>query len=98
MEKDVLNRQSLFDVAVQRLGSVEAIFDLCEANNKSMTEDLQAGECLTMTEPADKKTADVFEIDGYCPATGITQEEVNELTGDGEGVEFWGIEEDFEAQ
>jgi len=95
MEKNSLNRQSLLDVSVHRLGSEEALFDLCERNGLSITDELQAGEPLTMPEQADKKTAELFDRNGYKPATAITTEEINTITGDGEGIEFWFIEYDF---
>lgn len=97
MEKNVLNRQSLLDVSVQRLGSVESVFNLCERNDKSITDDLVAGESLEMPEAGDKRTADLYESNGYQPATGITTEEMNTITGDGEGIEFWFVEYDFFA-
>ena len=40
--------QSLADVAIQELGSVAALFDLADANGLAITDDLHAGQLLTV--------------------------------------------------
>jgi len=40
---------------------------------------------------------EIFTANDIRPATGITNDEVNVLTGRGEGIEFWYVEHDFEV-
>ena len=94
----VLNRQSLFDVAVQHCGTMEAAFELAMLNGVALTDDLTPGTELSLTEPDDKSIVQTFDVNRYIPATGFTQSEIMGVMGLDEGIEFWGIEFDFIVQ
>jgi hypothetical protein len=73
MQIKALNNQSLFDIAIQTLGSAEAAFDLALANNISITDDLEAGQILTVPQAANdyvkKQTVEYYKINDIKPAT-----------------------------
>lgn len=73
MEVTVKDRQSLLDIAVQYLGSIEGIFALAERNNISITERLHNG-CEIECDEADVvnlKVREEYAIRGIIPATEI---------------------------
>jgi len=47
-EITVLNNQSLFDISVQEYGTIEAVFELAQANDISVTANLVAGQRLVV--------------------------------------------------
>lgn len=91
----VTSRQSLFDVAVQHCGTMEAAFELALLNDVSMSADLLVGEAVILPTPADSSTVTTFTVNRYMPATGCTQAEILAILNQSEGIEFWGIEYDF---
>lgn len=95
MKQTVLSSQSIFDLAVQELGSVEAAFELALLNDLSLTDNLTAGQMLELSDKQNRAVADYYAANGLKPATGLTEERINAITNGGEGVEFWGIEYDF---
>lgn len=75
----VLNRQSLFDLAIQIFGDVRAAFDLAEANGLSITDEVAAGQKLVVPESLYKEE-DIqryYKSKGILPATAITSEEID---------------------
>lgn len=94
----VTQRQSIFDVAVQHCGSFEAAFDIAALNNIGLTDDLAAGNSLALPEPTDSAAVRTLAVNRQLPATGCTQEEILDVTGQGEGIEFWIVESDFIVQ
>lgn len=81
----VKNNQSLFDLAVEHLGSVEGVLDLAFANNLSLTEDLPTATNVVKIAVTDPKTATLFGNLHNKPATGLTdidQELVDSLGED----------------
>jgi hypothetical protein len=44
----ITDGQSLLDVALQELGSVETLFDLADANGLAITDELAAGQVLAV--------------------------------------------------
>lgn len=88
----VKQRQSLLDVAIQYLGGIENVFALASENGISITDDLEAGSILLLPNITNKKIVSAYYVNGYIPATGITEED-NVLAE--EGIEFWAIEYDF---
>ncbi len=48
----VTEGQSLVDVAIQELGSVEALFDLADANGLAITDELTPGRVLVVPDSA----------------------------------------------
>ncbi len=91
----VTSRQSLFDVAVQHCGSMEAAFELALLNDISMSSDLETGMTMTLPIVADNSTVTTFTVNRYMPASGCTQAEILAILDQSEGIEFWGIEYDF---
>ena len=91
----VTSRQSVLDIALQHCGSLEAAFDLAQCNDISLTDDLAAGQTLTVPEPTDTAMAQYYGVNDLQPATAITQAEINDTLNIGEGIEFWAIEYDF---
>jgi hypothetical protein len=95
MKTVVLDRQSLMDVAVQNTGDASAAFDVALANELSLTDSLNAGGALTFNVTKQKQIADYYENRQLKPATGMTEEQMNNTVG--YGIEFMGIEIDFMA-
>jgi len=93
MEITVKNNQCLPDIALQAFGSAESVFDIAEANNISITEDLNAGQILKIPASSafvQRRVAEYYAVNGIIPATAITNE--NQIA---EGIGFWAIEYDF---
>lgn len=97
MKKQVLNTQSLLDIALQELGDISGIFELLELGNLSITDQLTAGSELELPpQPANKQITGYYSAHRLTPATAITIDSTDE--GNNlllEGIEFWGIEYDF---
>jgi hypothetical protein len=92
MEVRVLNGQSLFDIAVQAAGSVEAVFDIALANGIGITDELQPGTVLVIPAVLNKQVADYYAANGIKPATALSADDATLLR---EGIEFWFVEFDF---
>lgn len=90
----VHNRQSILDVAIQNMGSVESCFEMALQNEFSLTEDLTAGKEILAAPSVNNITTSYID-EKIVPATGITNIEIKEQYSKGEGIEFWGIEYDF---
>ena len=70
----VLNNQSLFDIAIQEYGTVEAVFDLAMANGLGITDELNAGQELAVPD-SDFVIPEIvayYKKNGLHPATGST--------------------------
>lgn len=72
---EVRQGQSLLDVAVERLGSVEGAIGVSLANGVSLTEDLRAGSELRPAPVEDKRTAAIYEGMTHKPATALTADD-----------------------
>lgn len=94
----VTSRQGLFDVALQYCGAMEAAYDIATLNGISLTDDLTNGQQLDITASVDNDNRQYYEVNDIKPATSITTAEIYEILGEGEGIEFWRIEYDFEVQ
>jgi hypothetical protein len=92
MEVTVLNGQSVFDLAVQAAGSVEAAFDMAGLLDLGITDELPVGARMEASTTVNRQIAEYYRVNGIQPATGITVSDAPALM---EGVEFWGIEYDF---
>ena len=77
------------DVAIQHLGSEEAVGELARLNRLDLTAVLVPGQVLNLPDVNNKRVRKVYTERGYVPAANIGTE--------GEGIEFWGIEFDFEV-
>ena len=88
MEIKVLNNQSLFDIALQATGSIEAVFDIAALNGIDITDDLPVGIPLIVPKVVNRQIVEYYRVNGIIPATAL-ETEMNE------GIEFWAIEYDF---
>lgn len=90
MEIEVLNGQSLLDIAVQSAGSVEAVIDIAANNGVGITDMLPTGSVIDIPDVENKQIADYYAANRINPATG-------ELSADLPygGIEFMAIEIDF---
>lgn len=95
MTYKVKERQTIFDVALEACGAWTAAYAIAEKNNRSLTDDLVAGEVLELPAVVDSRVVEHFRQDGTSPATGITAEETSTLLYGGEGVDFWRIGFEF---
>ena len=94
MKIAVKNNQCLFDIAIQTLGSAEAIFAIAEANNISISDNLTTGQKLQIPREnvhAQRKIAEYYAVNNIYPATAIDDNK----TIVPEGIEYWAIEYDF---
>jgi hypothetical protein len=92
MEIKVLNGQSLFDLAVQAAGSVEAVFDIAVANARAVVDDLTPGAAVAIPAVLNKQVAEYYRTNGIRPATALSAQDA-EFAMDGVGA--WRIEYDF---
>lgn len=82
--------QTLHDIAVQWLGSAEAVYELAQLNGLAYTESLVAGQELVLPAAYAARTANEFARNGWSPATDSEE-------GDPIGIGYWRIEIDFTA-
>lgn len=87
------DRQTLADIALMYGGGLESIVSLAFTNGIAVTDEPAAGQALSVGEVCvtDVKGLSRYQEQHIIPATGITKDEL--LLG----IEFWGIEFDFEA-
>ncbi|MEY4902836.1 MAG: hypothetical protein RLZZ292_651 [Bacteroidota bacterium] len=81
-------QQTIYDIAVQHCGTMEAVFDLCRLNDIGFTDVLVHGQVLKLPNPRDKAVVRYFLDGKYVPATDFN-------LSIQEGIEYWGIEYDF---
>ena len=92
----VLHHQSFLDLAIQHTGSVENAFLLALSNGKSLTDDLTAGEQLSLENAQNNKDIlSYYQSKKLQPATGVSR------TGDSslqlQGIGYWVISNDFKV-
>lgn len=90
MEAIVLDGQSLFDIAIQECGSVDAAFSLAVANDVSMSNELASSQSLNTTPIVNKQVVEYFANKRLKPATWSRSNEVR-LTG----INYMAVEVDF---
>lgn len=71
-----VDRQTLFDIAIQETGTVESVFAISRANNKSVS-DAISRDIISVTEITDKNVTNMFK--SQKPATAVDKSE--ELVG-----------------
>lgn len=92
----VLHNQTLLDLAIQYTGTAENAFDLALANNKSITDDLQAGESIDISTYDTQKNKDIlnyYQAKKLQPATGLSSQQL--INDKPEGIDYWAIQTDF---
>lgn len=96
MKISALPLQSLLDLAIQHTGSVENAFALALANNKSLTDDLEAGENIELTAYGIQQNKDIlnyYTAKKLQPATGFSSQQFS--NDKPQGVDYWAIQMDF---
>ncbi|RWX03355.1 LysM peptidoglycan-binding domain-containing protein [Flavobacterium cerinum] len=88
--------QSLYDIAIERLGSVLALFDLAYANNLSPTAVLKSGQELIIPESLYKRQDVINTIEGTQQkiATALTKKDLSTVIPV-RGIGVMVIEESF---
>ena len=89
----VLQGQSIFDIAVQELGSAEGAFDIALLNGQSVTDALEEGQEMKLTALVNKPIAAYYANKSLTPATSLTETQQNEALA--EGIDFWAVETEF---
>ena len=85
------DRQTLLDIALQQYGNAEAAMDLAIANDKSISQDISAGESITLPETLqNRRMVKYYDINSIMPATAISPSTI--VNG---GINYLGIEIDF---
>lgn len=96
MKTTILHHQSLLDLAIQHTGSVENTFDLALQNNRSLTDDLEAGESIQLIAYGIQQNKDIlnyYTAKNIQPATAITA-----AVERPQGISYWAIGIDFIVQ
>ena len=89
----ILDRQSLFDVALQAAGSIEAAIIIAVENNVSISSEVAGMELQTVITPIDTIVTKQYTVHGVIPATDITAKNSEDIPYG--GINFMGIEIDF---
>ena len=90
MNYTVLDRQSVFDIAIQQCGSASTAFAIAVLNGKNITDDVEVGEILRLPPVVNKNAAEYYVNNKLNPATGLTPDQAGF-----EGINYMGIEYDF---
>lgn len=96
MKAIILHHQSLLDLAVQHTGTAENAFDLALANNRSITDDLEAGDWLIANSQELKANKDIlsyYQAKKLQPATAISGDYSTDNSL--QGIDYWAIQMDF---
>ena len=97
MEVKVLENQSLFDLAIQACGSIEAVFGIAGLNGLSITDALMIGSLLEL---ADDPEGGNTQISAYYyhrqlyPATEISSSGPGSVDVTDDGIGFMAVEID----
>ena len=92
----VLHHQSFLDLAIQHTGSVENAFLLALSNGKSLTDDLTAGEQLSLENAQNNKDIlSYYQSKKLQPATGVSHTGGSSLQL--QGIGYWVISNDFKV-
>lgn len=97
MKMIVLHHQSLLDLAIQHTGAVENAFDLALQNNRSLTDDLEAGETINYEPTTINQNKDIlsyYTAKKLQPATAINYQS-STINDKPQGVDYWAIQMDF---
>lgn len=96
MKAIILHNQSLLDLAIQHTGAVENAFDLALANNRSITDDLEAGDWLMANSQELKANKDIlsyYTAKKLQPATAISGDYSTDNSL--QGIDYWTVKIDF---
>lgn len=71
--------QSFLDLVVQETGSIDNAFEMSLLNEQSITDDLTVGDEIKVSKVTNRLTVNLFG-GNHKPATGINNEELEEIT------------------
>ncbi len=74
-QTQILNKQSLIDIAIQATGSIEGVFELALMNNLSVTQKLEVSQKILTVEPINKQIKEYYQSSGIYPATDMMEDE-----------------------
>jgi len=87
--------QTLADMAIQQLGSLEDFFALAKLNNMAFSDDIASGQQLSYSlTPYNKAVLKIYQDNGYKAATGTTAPGQT-VPVEYEGIGYWAIGFDF---
>ena len=91
-----LHNQSLLDLALQHTGTIESVFELTEANNLNITDNVQAGTPLYLGEGLGVRNEILayYTAKNLQPATAFSKED-EQVFERLEGISIWAINLDF---
>lgn len=69
--KTVCHGQTLFDIALQYCGGIDAAFEIAAINGLSISDTLSVGMLLRIPEQQNLKTARYYKDNGIKPATAM---------------------------
>lgn len=84
--------QSIFDIALQHSGSLEAIVDIAKYNNLSITDSIDTNPIIIPI-IHNQRVVDHFALNQITPATEIVTQ--SNVLPEPEGIEFMTIEQNF---
>ena len=71
MEITALQGQSIFDIAIQHSGNIEAVISIAMANDVSVTDKIRPGEKMNIPALIDRRVLNYYRINNIIPATTI---------------------------
>jgi hypothetical protein len=91
----VQDGQTIYDIALQRLGSKDLAFEVAVLNDMAATDIPVPGTLINIPDSANAKPKVVsnYADNKREPATGELADDI-----DGEGLEIWALEVDFEIR
>ena len=96
----VLHNQSLLDICLKLFGNLTGLFALAYTNDLSITDDLEAGAVLVIpdVETANTDVVNYYDSKNIIPASALTREQIDRITNQLEGIDYWAIGIDFIVQ
>ena len=76
----VNDKQSILDLALQYAGGFEEAYNIAEANDVSLTDDLTVGQQLSIPSVMNQDITTYYKVRSHIPATHITSAEIAERT------------------
>ncbi len=94
-----IDRQTLFDIALEVWGRAELAYDLALANDLTLSDEVTANTVLliptvdgisgAIRRKTDRAVVSAYALNGITPATAASQDEIDELNP--EGISYWYI-------
>lgn len=67
------SRQTLADIAIQHLGSIEGVYELATLNSLSVTDCLRSGQEITLPPVINNRVVNYYRDSEIFPATSINE-------------------------